>query len=166
MPPAAPRNHEKTRSALECGGLTPPWDCHGRLSTYAERQGGGLTPPWDCHGRLSAYAERQGGGLAPPWDCHGRLSAYAERQGGVKPPHSKAPSAQAFSRQKALHCARDFSGAGAPILCVRKPTMAPTTRPGIILRFQVAMQGAARVGKSQNFAHAPDHAQALGERRR
>jgi len=53
----APRNHENARSALECGGLTPPWDRHGPLSTYTQRKG------------------------------------------GVKPPHSKAPSAQAFSGQ-------------------------------------------------------------------
>ena len=42
--------HENARSALECGGLTPP--------------------------------------------C---INLEREGQGGVKPPHSKAPSAQSFS---------------------------------------------------------------------
>ena len=40
--------------------------------------------------------------MTPPWDRHGPLSTYAWREGGVKPPHSKAPSAQAFSEQEGV----------------------------------------------------------------
>ena len=39
------------------------------------------------------------GGLTPPWDRRGTPSRYKGRKGGVKPPHSKAPSVQAFSKQ-------------------------------------------------------------------
>jgi len=49
--------------ALECGGLTPPWN-DGRQEG---RNAGGRQPPWPPSGR----AEGRG-------------------QGGVKPPHSKA----------------------------------------------------------------------------
>ena len=35
------------------------------------------------------------GGLTPPWAHHNPPSEYERQKGGVKPPHSKAPSAQA-----------------------------------------------------------------------
>jgi hypothetical protein len=58
--------------ALECGGLTPPWN--------DRRQEG----------------QRAGGGRQPAWPPSGR--AEGRGQGGVKPPHSKA----GFARNQAL----------------------------------------------------------------
>jgi len=59
MPPAALRNYENARSALECGGLTPPWDRPGPPGTYAERKGG-VKPPHSEAPAGQAFSEQDG----------------------------------------------------------------------------------------------------------
>jgi hypothetical protein len=67
--------HENARSALECGGLTPPWNNPGMKATG------------------------QAAGDAP------RLTRGRRRaEGGVKPPHSKVPSARPFSWGRICSC--------------------------------------------------------------
>jgi len=52
---------------------------------------------WDAGGGFQepARSALECGGLTPPWDRQGLPSMGAWRKGGVKPPHSKAPAAQA-----------------------------------------------------------------------
>jgi len=64
--------HENARSALECGGLTPPCGFQTHTNQRAKQ------------GRSASQEP----------------SMNLGRKGGVKPPHSKVPSAQAFSWQR------------------------------------------------------------------
>ena len=90
--------HENARSALECGGLTPPSSSPGMTAHGARGQAtvrenarsalecGGLTPPWSnpdgwrrpaefghvCASCKGAYIPPEGvGTYAPPRECSG-----------------------------------------------------------------------------------------------
>jgi hypothetical protein len=65
---------ENARSALECGGLTPPCS----VEIHADQQ---------ANQGISASHD-------PGMDL--------DKEGGVKPPHSKVPSAQPFSRPRRI----------------------------------------------------------------